>query len=293
MKLTRYLLDLINMQRLKRCICKVKDKNYKYNTSICAIAKNEEPYLIEWLDHHFSLGFNHIYIIDNNDHFGLKDFLLDYLKEGTVTIIDFQKIKPSNQVPAYEYCLLNYGHESRWMAFIDIDEFVVLAQDKDINRFLNRYLKYPSILMNWVMYGANGQILRQKGGVKDRFPQPAIEGKRLKEMNQIFKSIVQPVCFLEMKDCAFHSAHRWSFPVFNEHGKMVLGEINKQSTDYIMLNHYWSKSYEEFVERCDRGETIGGNKKYTDFLFVNPESMVFEIDKYNEQKGINRIKSSL
>ena len=47
---------------------------------------------------------------------------------------------------------------------------------------------------------------------------------------------------------------------------MVLGETNKQSTDYIMLNHYWSKSYEEFVERCNRGEVIGGNKRYTDFF---------------------------
>ena len=33
MKLTRYLLDLINMHRLKRCIFKAKDKRYKYNLS--------------------------------------------------------------------------------------------------------------------------------------------------------------------------------------------------------------------------------------------------------------------
>ena len=174
------------MHRFKRCIFKAKDKRYKYNTSICAIAKNEESYLIEWLDHHLNLGFNHVYIIDNNDQSGLREFLSDYLEEGFVTIIDFHNIKPSNQVPAYEYCLLNYGHESRWMAFIDIDEFIILKQDKDINTFLNRYLKYPSILMNWVMYGSNGQILRQERGVKSRFLQPATEGRELKEMNQRF-----------------------------------------------------------------------------------------------------------
>ena len=58
--------------------------------------------------------------------------------------------------------------------------------DKDINTFLNRYLKYPSILINWVMYGSNGQILRQERGVKSRFLQPATEGRELKEMNQRF-----------------------------------------------------------------------------------------------------------
>lgn len=56
------------------------------------------------------------------------------------------------------------------------------------------------------------------------------------------------------------------FPVFNEHKQMVLGETNKQSTDYIMLNHYWSKSYEEFVERCNRGEVIGGTRDIRIFL---------------------------
>ena len=40
-----------------------------------------------------------------------------------------------------------------------------------------------------------------------------------------------------------------------------------------MLNHYWSKSYEEFVERCNRGEVIGGNKRYTDF-FERPKSQM-------------------
>ena len=53
--------------------------------------------------------------------------------------------------------------------------------------------------------------------------------------------------------------------------------IEKRGTYHMM-------SYEEFVERCNRGEVIGGNKRYTDFFYVNPESMTAEIEKYDEQR---------
>ena len=34
---------------------------------IVAIAKNEELYLEEWVKYHFNLGFDKIFICDNND----------------------------------------------------------------------------------------------------------------------------------------------------------------------------------------------------------------------------------
>ena len=37
------------------------------SSCIVAIAKNEEPYLKEWVEYHFALGFDKIIICDNND----------------------------------------------------------------------------------------------------------------------------------------------------------------------------------------------------------------------------------
>lgn len=89
--------------------------------------------------------------------------------------------------------------------------------------------------------------------------------------------------YTSFTDCAFRSAHRWNFPVYNEYRKLVLGEACNYSTDYIQLNHYWSKSYEEFIERCKRGETIGGNKKQLDFFKINPISMISQIEEYERK----------
>ena len=288
MKITNYCLNLINMFRCRQVLRKAKDTCFKYETAICALAKNEELYLKEWLDHHYALGFDHVYLIDNNDKPGLKSFLASYLDKALLTIIDFHGIKPSNQSAAYEYCLANYAKETRWMAFIDIDEFVMLKKDSDIRSFLSHYMHYPAILMNWVMYGSNNQVFNKLGGVKERFPLPATEGQAIESMNKCFKSIIQTMVYTTFTDCSFRSAHRWSFPLYNEYGKLVLGESSNHSTNYIQLNHYWSKSYEEFVNRCSRGETIGGNKNKMDFFRINPSSMMSQIEEYERQCKANK-----
>ena len=36
------------------------------NTAICCIAKYENRYLKEWVDYHMELGFDQIFIFDNN-----------------------------------------------------------------------------------------------------------------------------------------------------------------------------------------------------------------------------------
>ena len=37
------------------------------SSCLIAIAKNEEPYLKEWIEYHANLGFDKIIVCDNND----------------------------------------------------------------------------------------------------------------------------------------------------------------------------------------------------------------------------------
>lgn len=66
------------MQGCKHCISIIKDENYKWNAFVCAMAKSEESYLKEWIEHHLKIGFEHICIIDNNnDDYDLDLFFYD------------------------------------------------------------------------------------------------------------------------------------------------------------------------------------------------------------------------
>ena len=68
-----------------------KAESRKYEISICAIFKNEAPFLKEWLEFHLMLGIDHFYLYNNNSEDDYLDgrFILcckdeAYLKCATV-----------------------------------------------------------------------------------------------------------------------------------------------------------------------------------------------------------------
>ena len=99
---------------------------------ICAIAKNEDKYIEDWLIYHFNLGFTQIAIYDNNipDRKGdLKRQIKNSKKltkemKNKIIIIDATG-KQRYQREAYNDYYNN--NEFDWCAFIDIDEFIVLT----------------------------------------------------------------------------------------------------------------------------------------------------------------------
>ena len=100
---------------------------------LCAIARNENLTIKDWVDYHLSKGINHIYIFDNND---LLDSSLDELlgTNNKVTIIRIYKGKRSVQLETYNYFINNYQNKDwDYVGFIDIDEYLVVAdQYEDI-----------------------------------------------------------------------------------------------------------------------------------------------------------------
>ena len=52
--------------------------------AVCTVLRNEILYLREWVEHYIKLGFDKIYIYDNNDTFGeVPDVVVqDYIDQG-------------------------------------------------------------------------------------------------------------------------------------------------------------------------------------------------------------------
>lgn len=256
--------------------------NYKYSTGICAIAKWEDEYLAEWIDHHIKIGFQHIFLVDNNDNDNIELLLEEYIKRGILTIIPFRGI-PHVQAQAYEYVTQFYGDNVKWMAYIDIDEFFVLKKHKSIIDLLKEYEDIPSISVNWMCYGSNGQIYKKEGTVMERFSIPSSMEKS-KKANYAVKSICRPYVFNRIYDASFRNVHRWSLPTYNEKREIIYQNTHKPSFDKIILNHYVTKSYEEYRKKRNRGSAMFiGDSHYNYEVFfanANDESMIDEIEKY-------------
>ena len=90
--------------------------------ALCAIGRMENRYAKEFVYHYKALGFDRIFIYDNN--FGNEEHFEQL--DDIVEIVDWRD-KENAQLIAYEDCYARHGNEYDWMAFFDFDEFLILG----------------------------------------------------------------------------------------------------------------------------------------------------------------------
>lgn len=95
---------------------------FLYDLAVVAILKNEGPYLKEWLDYHLLAGVDHFYLYDNDSPDNQAEVAKPYVEAGLVDYIPFPGL--AMQIPAYKDAVKRFKFQSRYMAFIDGDEFV-------------------------------------------------------------------------------------------------------------------------------------------------------------------------
>lgn len=234
---------------LKLKCCMAHDRTLpKYYLAVCAIAKNEGPYFKEWIEWHHKQGVEKFYIYDNESTDCTKEVLAPYVESGLVEYTFFPGQK--RQLAAYDDCFERHRLECRWLAVIDLDEFIVPIQDKTIPEFLHRMEKFSVVEINWLVYGSGGARTQEPGGVMERFKRHSLPEHRL---NTHVKSICDPRRVCTMTGC--HEAARISGQATDSHGVPLKKGFRdrKPKQDIIRINHYAVKSYEEFLAKRSRG----------------------------------------
>ena len=220
----------------------------QYYLAVCAIAKNEGPYFKEWIEWHRAHGVEKFYIYDNESTDCTKEVLTPYIESGLVEYNYWPGKK--QQLPAYDNCFERHRLETRWLAVIDLDEFIVPIKDKSIPDFLHRMEKFSVVEINWLVYGSGGAKKQEPGCVMERFRKHSLPEHQL---NTHVKSIVDPRRVCTMVGC--HEAARISGRAADSHGMPLKKGFRdrKPQQDVIRINHYAVKSYGEFLEKRARG----------------------------------------
>ncbi|MBX2967468.1 MAG: glycosyltransferase family 92 protein [Cyclobacteriaceae bacterium] len=226
----------------------MKKKKYPFYLTVCAITKNEGPYLQEWIEYHNMLGVEKFYLYDNESADNTRDVLQPYIDKGLVEYTFFPGMKM--QLKAYKDCVKKHKRDTRYMAFIDIDEFIVPIKHNTIPDYLDSLGKISAVQMNWIVYGSGGAKTRTEGFVIERFRDHSLPDNPL---NHHIKTIANP-----RRIVTFFSAHRPLIilgKVVDSNGKRVTKSFWKRPpvTSAIRVNHYAIKSYEEFLEKRSRG----------------------------------------
>lgn len=252
---------ICNAMRLKRQLACDSSKPKDF-LSICAIAKNEGPYLVEWIEWHLLKGVDKFYIYDNESTDGTKEILQPYIDRGIVEYSYWPGYR--QQLAAYDNCLLRYRYSTRWLAFIDIDEFIVPVKDTSIPLFLQRFENRPAVEINWLIYGSGGARQKEERPVMQRFKHHS-RPKHL--LNRHVKSIVNPRMVFNMIGC--HEAARIKGFAADSHGNEIRRNFRDREPqqDVIRINHYAVRSYQEFQEKQARGRASGKKREVTQDYF--------------------------
>jgi hypothetical protein len=91
--------------------------------AICAIFRNEAPYLREWIEFHRLVGVQKFHLYQNRSEDDYESVLRPYIDEGLVDLTDWPR-QPPCQIESYRDFISQHAGKPWWVAFLDCDEFL-------------------------------------------------------------------------------------------------------------------------------------------------------------------------
>lgn len=241
---------------------------FLHDLAIVAIMKNEAPYLKEWLDYHLLAGVDHFYLYDNESPDNQAEVAAPYVEAGLVDY--FSAPGKSMQYVAYTDAVKRFKFHCRYMAFIDLDEFIYPKNNQSIVEVLDGILPQDpnaaGLAIHFQYFGSNGQkIADYSRGVLERFMRRAPKDW---EGNKYIKTIADP-----RKIKFFNDPHAMKyfmpFHSVDENLNVVTNSIPLPVlTEKIVVNHYAVKSEEEYKKtKVQRGWACADNNPYNKDVF--------------------------
>lgn len=227
--------------------------------------KNEGPYLKEWLEYHKMVGIEHFYLYDNGSSYETAAIVLQYSQKNEVTAHHW----PAHplQLKAYMHCLTSYRSESFWIAFIDLDEFIVPVAAETIGEFLKDYEAFGGVGVNWLLYGNSGHTKKPAGLQIENYTYRSEESWH---SNCHIKSIINPKKVKSPKDPHCFRYLPDAYAVTENKIKINGSLTQSHSTNKIRINHYFTRSTEESRTKMERGNPDSKFKRpWDDFERLN------------------------
>jgi hypothetical protein len=216
--------------------------------AVTTIVKDEGPYLREWLEFQRLLGVEHAYLYDNGSSDNSATVLAPFVAEGFVTVIPWRfpwhlddRGVFTAQALAFAHFITNFGSEWRWIAFIDVDEFLFPVSGHSLPKLLADYEDLPALVAFWTMFGTSGHQTPPKGLVIENYTMRAPF-----PTHALPKSIVDPSTVLAIRSIHMFRTTAGESAAYNEHRQLVTREnMGVLTSDIFRLNHYYTRSQAE------------------------------------------------
>ena len=225
----------------------------RFDVSILAILKDEAPNMEEWLCHHMAIGVDHFFLYDNGSTDDLHDVLKPYVDHGVVTPVYFPM--RGLQRDANNHVIRFFGDTTEWIAYVDIDEFLVPERDETISEVMARYPDAEQVLVSRKEFCYSGNRTPAQGLVTETYREFSENVPRMGTSEVLAKPIVRPRA---MARVGIHNGLTVHGRTVNTAGAPTNEEatvIEDPSYANLQMNHYFTKSWEEFQAKRTRATT--------------------------------------
>ena len=231
----------------------------------CTIYRDDAEYLPEWIEFHRLVGVERFLLYDNGSTDDHLEVLAPYVDEGTVTVHDWPRPflghhgRPRAIVTAFEHCVGAHRDDARWMAFLDIDEFLFSPAGVPLPEVLRDYEEFPGVVVNRAEFGPSGHETKPDGLVIESY----LQRRDLRPDEEAsHKSIVDP---RRVQRCL--GAHRFVFrdglPVDEDMRPVDMDRYLDRSPvtwSRLRVHHYWSRSEEERLRKAEQWQEAGSSR---------------------------------
>lgn len=238
----------------------------KIKPVIICIAKSETQYIEEFVRYHLHLGFDKIYIYDNEDEptYGAQLARFnDYVKVMHLPGKNYPRLPQYEALQQFTWQYMG-NNDITHVAHIDIDEFIVLKKHKNIKDFIREYIDNDEnnimcggIGINWRFFGSSDITTNTGEPNTSRFTKCEKNGNR--HIKTLYNAKYH-ASYPNPHECIVNNA---SYPIKTTNGTVIKGPFNEPiDFSVIQINHYKTKTWEEFqyikqrgrADRCDNPE---------------------------------------
>ena len=241
-------------------------KPYQHELAVCAIFREEAPFLHEWLTFHAGVGAAHFYLYNNFSTDIFRDVLAPWVARGMVTLTEWPV--PVGQLSAYRHCIRRARSQCYWLAFIDIDEFLFSPQMTDIRPILRRYVDLQGIVVWEALYGSDGHATPPALPVTEAYLRRA-------PLNQTTaKTIANPRLIFKV---GIHLSKYWLGDSLDTSRRGVRPGL-PPVLDVLRINHYWSRSIEDLTTKIKRDDASTSMQRDARWHFSFEKTLNIETD---------------
>jgi hypothetical protein len=231
--------------------------------AVLCMARDEAPYLAEWIAHYRAIGADRIFIYSNDNSDGTDALLRWFAANAPVTPIFTTAAQGVNiQRKNYEHALflLPELRLYEWVALVDADEFLVPAgaYSHHLPTMLDAApQETDAIVFPWRWRLWDRAFARQPGTLSARYPHATAHNS--------FKPVMRMEKVTSLRD--FHAPRLAPGGIIRDSTfapvppEKLWAPNSPKNDSGGWIDHYWAKSFEEFLIKKRRGDALASQDK--------------------------------